>query len=182
MSRRSIFAVAGLAALVACSAESLKVDDGGKPETEGQEDEEEAEVPIPWGPQPAAARRLTDPRWRAAAEDLTGVAFTGGTDTAQILKYKFGTKQPERWELMLDYLRRSPSIRDVVVSGPDQHDGGVPSLAATAPSSPDERRAPREHLDRRAAHRGGHGEGLDRAVGRGCGGAVLLGRWIGAGL
>ena len=77
MSRRSIFAVAGLAALVACSAESLKVDDGGKPETEGQEDEEEAEVPIPWGPQPAAARRLTDPRWRAAAEDLTGVAFTG---------------------------------------------------------------------------------------------------------
>jgi lysine 2,3-aminomutase len=42
-----------------------------------------------------------------------------GTDTAQILKYKFQLKQPDRWEAMLDYLARTPSVRDVVVSGGD---------------------------------------------------------------
>jgi lysine 2,3-aminomutase len=42
-----------------------------------------------------------------------------GNDTLQILKYKFETKQGERWELMLDYLRRTPQVRDVVVSGGD---------------------------------------------------------------
>ena len=34
-------------------------------------------------------------------------------------KYKFELKQPDRLELMLDYLRRTPSVRDVVVSGGD---------------------------------------------------------------
>ena len=42
-----------------------------------------------------------------------------GNDTAQILKYKFEAKQQERWGAMLEYLRRTPSVRDVVVSGGD---------------------------------------------------------------
>jgi lysine 2,3-aminomutase len=42
-----------------------------------------------------------------------------GNDTLQVLKYKFEIKQNERWDLMLDYLRRTPSVRDVVVSGGD---------------------------------------------------------------
>src|SRR5688572_19057831 len=42
-----------------------------------------------------------------------------GNDTLQVLKYKFETKQSERWDAMLDYLRRTPSVRDVVVSGGD---------------------------------------------------------------
>jgi lysine 2,3-aminomutase len=42
-----------------------------------------------------------------------------GNDTAQVLKYKFEVKQNERWDMMLDYLRRTPQVRDVVVSGGD---------------------------------------------------------------
>jgi lysine 2,3-aminomutase len=42
-----------------------------------------------------------------------------GNDTMQVLKYKFEMKQNERWDAMLDYLRRTPSVRDVVVSGGD---------------------------------------------------------------
>jgi lysine 2,3-aminomutase len=42
-----------------------------------------------------------------------------GNDTLQVLKYKFETKQNERWDSMLDYLRATPSVRDVVVSGGD---------------------------------------------------------------
>src|SRR6266516_2319839 len=42
-----------------------------------------------------------------------------GNDTPQWLKYKFEEKQQERWEHMLEYLRRTPSVRDVVVSGGD---------------------------------------------------------------
>jgi lysine 2,3-aminomutase len=42
-----------------------------------------------------------------------------GSDTSQILKYKFELKQKDRWEAMLDYLSRTPSVRDVVVSGGD---------------------------------------------------------------
>jgi lysine 2,3-aminomutase len=42
-----------------------------------------------------------------------------GNDTSQVLKYKFETKQDERWDQMLDYLRKTPSVRDVVVSGGD---------------------------------------------------------------
>ena len=42
-----------------------------------------------------------------------------GNDTSQILKYKFEMKQNERWDAMLDYLRKTPSVRDVVVSGGD---------------------------------------------------------------
>jgi lysine 2,3-aminomutase len=42
-----------------------------------------------------------------------------GNDTPQFLKYRFEIKQQERWDTMLDYLRRTPSVRDVVVSGGD---------------------------------------------------------------
>ncbi|MDH5306533.1 MAG: lysine 2,3-aminomutase, partial [Myxococcales bacterium] len=42
-----------------------------------------------------------------------------GNDTSQILKYKFQLKQPSRWQAMLEYLARTPSVRDVVVSGGD---------------------------------------------------------------
>jgi len=42
-----------------------------------------------------------------------------GNSTPQIAKYKFELKQPDRFEMMLDYLRRTPSVRDVVVSGGD---------------------------------------------------------------
>jgi lysine 2,3-aminomutase len=42
-----------------------------------------------------------------------------GNDTAQVLKYKFEIKQNDRWDMMLDYLRRTPTVRDVVVSGGD---------------------------------------------------------------
>ncbi len=42
-----------------------------------------------------------------------------GNDTAQVLKYRFELKQQVRWDAMLDYLRRTPSVRDVVVSGGD---------------------------------------------------------------
>ncbi len=42
-----------------------------------------------------------------------------GTDTEQVLKYKFEMKQNERWDAMLDYLRKTPQVRDVVVSGGD---------------------------------------------------------------
>jgi lysine 2,3-aminomutase len=42
-----------------------------------------------------------------------------GNDTLQVLKYKFETKQNERWDAMVDYLAATPSVRDVVVSGGD---------------------------------------------------------------
>jgi lysine 2,3-aminomutase len=42
-----------------------------------------------------------------------------GNDTLQVLKYKFEAKQNERWDAMLEYLGRTPSVRDVVVSGGD---------------------------------------------------------------
>jgi lysine 2,3-aminomutase len=42
-----------------------------------------------------------------------------GNDTAQVLKYKFELKQNDRWDAMLDYLRSTPQVRDVVVSGGD---------------------------------------------------------------
>ena len=42
-----------------------------------------------------------------------------GNSTPLIAKYKFEIKQPDRHRLMLDYLRKTPSVRDVVVSGGD---------------------------------------------------------------
>ena len=42
-----------------------------------------------------------------------------GNDTLQVLKYKFEIKQNDRWDQMLDYLRKTPQVRDVVVSGGD---------------------------------------------------------------
>jgi lysine 2,3-aminomutase len=42
-----------------------------------------------------------------------------GNSTAQVAKYRFQVKQPARHEQILDYLRRTPGVRDVVVSGGD---------------------------------------------------------------
>lgn len=42
-----------------------------------------------------------------------------GNDVPQVLKLKFETPQKDRHEQILDYLRRTPSVRDVVVSGGD---------------------------------------------------------------
>jgi lysine 2,3-aminomutase len=53
-----------------------------------------------------------------------------GNDTPQILKYKFEEKQNERWDHMLDYLRRTPSVRDVVVSGGDMANVPIHRLEA----------------------------------------------------
>jgi lysine 2,3-aminomutase len=42
-----------------------------------------------------------------------------GNDVPQVDKTRFLTPQKERFEQMLEYLRRTPSVRDVVVSGGD---------------------------------------------------------------
>jgi lysine 2,3-aminomutase len=42
-----------------------------------------------------------------------------GNDVPGVDKLKFHTPQPERWTQILDYLRKTPYIRDVVVSGGD---------------------------------------------------------------
>jgi lysine 2,3-aminomutase len=42
-----------------------------------------------------------------------------GNDVPQVEKLKFNTPQKDRHQQILDYLRRTPSVRDVVVSGGD---------------------------------------------------------------
>jgi len=42
-----------------------------------------------------------------------------GNDVPQVDKLKFKTSQPDRWVQMLEYLRATPTVRDVVVSGGD---------------------------------------------------------------
>jgi lysine 2,3-aminomutase len=42
-----------------------------------------------------------------------------GNNVPQVLKYRFELKQKERYGAILDYLRKTPSVRDVVVSGGD---------------------------------------------------------------
>lgn len=42
-----------------------------------------------------------------------------GNDVPQVEKVKFGVGQQDRWAQMLEYLRASPNVRDVVVSGGD---------------------------------------------------------------
>jgi lysine 2,3-aminomutase len=42
-----------------------------------------------------------------------------GNDVPQVEKHKFSIGPKERYEKMLEYLRRTPSVRDVVVSGGD---------------------------------------------------------------
>ncbi|MFZ5446957.1 MAG: KamA family radical SAM protein [Myxococcota bacterium] len=42
-----------------------------------------------------------------------------GNDVPQVDKHKFNVAQPERWNQMLTYLRATPTVRDVVVSGGD---------------------------------------------------------------
>ncbi|HJS58110.1 MAG TPA: lysine 2,3-aminomutase [Vicinamibacteria bacterium] len=42
-----------------------------------------------------------------------------GNDVPQVAKLRFQTPQKDRYQQILDYLRRTPSVRDVVVSGGD---------------------------------------------------------------
>ena len=42
-----------------------------------------------------------------------------GNSTPQIVKERFALKQKERYAAIIDYLRRTPGVRDVVVSGGD---------------------------------------------------------------
>jgi lysine 2,3-aminomutase len=42
-----------------------------------------------------------------------------GNDVEGVDKLKFHTPQPERWNQILEYLRKTPYVRDVVVSGGD---------------------------------------------------------------
>jgi lysine 2,3-aminomutase len=42
-----------------------------------------------------------------------------GTSTPQVDKHRFAAKPADRLDAMLDYLRRTPGVRDVVVSGGD---------------------------------------------------------------
>jgi len=42
-----------------------------------------------------------------------------GNSTPQVVKLKFGAKPVDRYDQMIDYLRRTPGVRDVVVSGGD---------------------------------------------------------------
>jgi lysine 2,3-aminomutase len=42
-----------------------------------------------------------------------------GNNVPQVVKYRFETKQRDRYAAILEYLRRTPSVRDVVVSGGD---------------------------------------------------------------
>lgn len=42
-----------------------------------------------------------------------------GNDVPQVSKHKFGIGPKDRYAQMLDYLRRTPTVRDVVVSGGD---------------------------------------------------------------
>ncbi len=42
-----------------------------------------------------------------------------GNDVPQVQKLRFHLPQPERWEKILEYLRQTPGVRDVVVSGGD---------------------------------------------------------------
>src|ERR671917_425658 len=42
-----------------------------------------------------------------------------GNNVPQVVKYRFELKQKERYGAILDYLRKTPSVRDVVVSGGD---------------------------------------------------------------
>jgi len=42
-----------------------------------------------------------------------------GRDVPQVVKLKFQVPQKDRYQQMLEYLRMTPSMRDVVVSGGD---------------------------------------------------------------
>ena len=53
-----------------------------------------------------------------------------GTSTPAVVKLKFGQKPMDRYAGMIDYLRRTPEVRDVVVSGGDVANMPWPRLEA----------------------------------------------------
>ena len=53
-----------------------------------------------------------------------------GNSVPQVTKHKFEHQPKERYEAMLDYLRKTPSVRDVVVSGGDVANVPIAQLEA----------------------------------------------------
>ncbi|RJL35388.1 KamA family radical SAM protein [Bailinhaonella thermotolerans] len=53
-----------------------------------------------------------------------------GNPTPSVDKHRFELKPPDRYEAMLDYLKRTPEVRDVVVSGGDVANVPWPRLEA----------------------------------------------------
>ncbi|MER5887840.1 lysine 2,3-aminomutase [Streptomyces sp. NPDC001941] len=53
-----------------------------------------------------------------------------GTSTAQVTKYRFVLRPADRLDRMIDYLRATPAVRDVVVSGGDVANVPWPRLAS----------------------------------------------------
>ena len=53
-----------------------------------------------------------------------------GNDVPQVSKLRFNMAQPQRWEAMLEYIRQTPSVRDVLVSGGDVANVPPPLLEA----------------------------------------------------
>lgn len=51
-----------------------------------------------------------------------------GADTSQVVKYDFKTPARRRYELMLEYIRATPRVRDIVVSGGDLANVPIRSL------------------------------------------------------
>ena len=58
-----------------------------------------------------------------------------GNDVPQVDKHRFVTDPKVRYAEMLDYLRKSPGVRDVVVSGGDVANLPFQQLEALSPSS-----------------------------------------------
>ena len=85
-----------------------------------------------------------------------------GNDTLQVLKYKFEMKQNERWDAMLDYLRTTPQVRDVVVSGGDMANVPIKRLEDFVIEAARHREHPR-HPDR---HEGPDGHPAALPAGR----------------
>src|SRR5579859_2597767 len=53
-----------------------------------------------------------------------------GTSTPQVVKYRFALRSADRFSRMIEYLRRTPVVRDVVVSGGDVANVPWPRLQA----------------------------------------------------
>jgi lysine 2,3-aminomutase len=53
-----------------------------------------------------------------------------GTSTPQVMKYRFAMRSADRFSNMIEYLRRTPAVRDVVVSGGDVANVPWPRLQA----------------------------------------------------
>jgi lysine 2,3-aminomutase len=51
-----------------------------------------------------------------------------GNNVPQVVKHRFALKQKDRYDSIVEYLRRTPGVRDVVVSGGDMANLPIPQL------------------------------------------------------